>query len=207
MKYIDLINKFKEPIFNLQDLKIAGFNVSSVQLSQWTKNNYLIKLKNGVYVFTERKHQLSMEAISNYLYSPSYISLERALARYGIIPEIVYNCTAITSRKTQTIKNYFGVFIFRSIKKKLFFAYNKIKENDNVYFIAEPEKALLDYLYLNLAKIQNSDDLRELRLNETVLIDLNLDKINNYLKIYNNKKLSLILALIYNQKNAKLRSN
>lgn len=197
MKYIDFINSFKEPIFTLQDLKICGIEVSSVQLSQWTKNRYLIKLKNGVYVFSERKDLLSMEAISHSLFEPSYISLERALSRHGLIPEIVYNCTALTTRKTKTIKNDFGVFIFRNIKKDLFFGYNTIHEEGGVYFLAEPEKALLDYLYLNSAKINNQDDIMELRLNESGLAEMSREKLQAYLKIYNSKKLSRIYALIF----------
>jgi predicted transcriptional regulator of viral defense system len=198
MKYIDFINTFKEPIFTLQDLKIAGVDISSVQLSQWSKSNYLIKIKNGVYVFSERKDKLSMEAISHLLFDPSYISLERALSKHGVIPEIIYNCTAITTRKTMTIKNDFGVFIYRNIKKDLFFGYNKINENGNVYLLAEPEKAILDYLYLNSSKINNKDDIAELRFNDSVLNELNKKKIKDYLKIFNSKKLEQIFALIFN---------
>jgi len=183
----------------LQDLRIAGTEVSSVQLSQWAKNNYLIKIKNGVYVFTERKDQLSLETISHFLFEPSYISLERALSKHGLIPEIVYNCTAISARKTKTIKNIFGVFIFRSIRQDLFFGYDKIKENNNVYFLAEPEKALLDYLYLNSSKINNKDDVSELRLNEAILRELDRKKIDKYLKLFNSKKLERICALIFNE--------
>jgi predicted transcriptional regulator of viral defense system len=198
MKYIDFFNTFKEPIFTLQDLKIFGIELSSVQLSQWTKNNYLIKLKNGVYVFNERKNRLSMETISAYLYEPSYISLERALSRHGLIPEIIYNCTAVTTRKTMTITNDFGVFIYRSIRKDLFFGYNKINEKANFYLLAEPEKALLDYLYLNSSKINNPDDISELRLNEVVLNELDKKKINEYLKIFKNKKLKRACSLVFN---------
>lgn len=199
MKYIDFFNTFKESIFTLQDLKIAGIDVSSVQLSQWSKNNYLIKIKNGVYVFSERKDQLSMESISHLLFEPSYISLERALSKHGLTPEIVYNCTAITTRKTISIENDFGIFIYRSIRKDLFFGYDKISENDNIYLLAEPEKALLDYLYLNSSKINNKDDVLELRLNETGLKELNGKRMNEYLKLFKSKKLERICALIFNK--------
>ena len=159
MKYIDFFNIFKEPIFTLQDLKIVGIEISSVQLSQWTKNNYLIKVKNGIYVFQERKNLLNMETISRFLFEPSYVSMERALSKHGLIPEIVYNCTAVTTKKTMTINNAFGTFIFHSVKPEVFFGYNKIEENGNVYFLAEAEKALLDLLYINLSKINNQDEL------------------------------------------------
>lgn len=197
MKYLDFFNTFQWPIFSLQDLRIAKIKILPVQLSQWVKNGYLIKLKNGIYAFSERKSGLGLEVISRYLYEPSYISLERALSKHGLIPEIVYNVTAVTTRKTMTLKNVFGVFIFRNIKKDLFFGYNKIKENGNVYFLAEPEKALLDFLYLNAAKINNTDDVDGLRLNEIVLGGLNRKKIKEYLKIFNSRKLERIGALIF----------
>lgn len=198
MKYIDFFSVFKTPIFTKQDLKIAGIDLSPVQLSQWTKNQYLIKLKNGVYIFAGRKDQLSPEIISRFLYEPSYVSLERALARHNLIPEIVYNCTAITTKKTMTSENDFGVFIFRSIKKDLFFGYNKIIENNNAYFLAEPEKALLDYLYLNSYKINQQTDIDELRLNELSLKKLDKKKIKEYLEIFNSKKLKRLIAQIIN---------
>jgi len=197
MKYIDFNNTIKDPIFTLQDLKIAGIKVSSVQLSQWAKNNYLIKIKNGVYVFSERKNLLNMETIARFLFEPSYVSLESALSKHGLIPEIVYNCTSITARKTTTIKNVFGIFIFRNIKQKLFFGYNKIEENGNVYFLAEPEKALLDFLYLNSSKINNQDDIAELRINEIGLQELDKKKMQEYLKIFSSKKLEQIYSLIF----------
>jgi len=197
MKYLDFFNKIQEPIFSLQDLRIAGIDIFPAQLSQWVKKGYLIKVKNGVYVFSERKNQLATETISHYLFEPSYVSLERALSTYGLIPEIVYNITAVSTKKTVTFKNVFGTFIFRSLKKSLFFGYNKIRDGANVYFLADPEKALLDYLYLNSAKINTQDDINELRLNEFELKKLDRKKIDAYLIMFNSKKLERICALIF----------
>ncbi len=197
MRYLDFYNQISEPIFSLQDLRIAGINILPVQLSQWVTAGYLIKVKNGVYIFSEKKDQLAMETISHYLFEPSYISLERALSIHGLIPEIVYNTTAVTTKKTVTFKNAFGIFIFRSLKKELFFGYTKIRDGFNIYFLAEPEKALLDYLYLNSAKINNSDDVSELRLNEFELKKLDRKKISTYLTIFKSKKLERICALIF----------
>ena len=199
MKYLNFYNHIKEPIFSLQDLRIAGLAILPVQLSQWVSMNYLIKVKNGIYVFSEKKDQLVMETISHYLFEPSYISLERALSIHWLIPEIVYNITSITTRKTNTFENSFGVFIFRHLKKELFFGYDKIHDGFNIYFLADPEKSLLDYLYLNSAKINNSDDVSELRLNEFELKNLNQKKIKAYLKIFNSKKLEKIYSLIFTQ--------
>ena len=197
MKFIDFIDTYREPIFTLQDLEILGLKISTVQLSQWSKKGYLIKIRNGVYVFSERKNSLSLETLSHFIYEPSYISLERALFQYGLIPEMVYGSTAITTRKTATFENAFGVFVFRNIKKELFFGYTKIAEGNNVYFLAEKEKALLDYLYLNSSKINNLDDINELRLNETVLKEFEQKKLGDYGKIFDSKKLDKICKLIF----------
>lgn len=197
MKYIDFYNKIKEPVFSVQDLRVAGLQILPVQLSQWVRQGYLLKLKNGVYVFAERREQLSVETISHYLYEPSYVSLDRALSIHGLIPEIVYNVTAITSRKTATIKNDFGLFIYRSIKPELFFGYQKNTDGANIYLLAEPEKALLDYLYLNSARISTRGDIDELRLNEFELRELNQEKIKTYLQIFKSKKLERLCAWIF----------
>jgi hypothetical protein len=38
-------------------------------------------------------------------------------------------------------------------------------EGGGKYLLAEPEKALLDYFYFHLGKIEGSDDIEELRMN------------------------------------------
>jgi predicted transcriptional regulator of viral defense system len=180
MKYIELRQKIKTPIFSLQDLKVAGFKVRSRQLSEWADNNYLIKLKNGVYLFADKKEAVLKEHVAFNICQPSYVSLEWALSIYGLIPETVYNVTSITVRATREYNNDLGGFIYRHVKKELFFGYNKITKNSQTFLLAEPEKALLDYLYLNAHKIKTEDDIEELRLNEFNLKKLNKSKIKKY---------------------------
>ncbi len=193
MKYIDLLKKVEGPIFSLQDIKLLNEKVYPYQLSQWVKKGYLLRLKNGLFSFPERSKNLKVETIAFNLYQPSYVSLEWVLSKYGIIPEMVYNCTSITTKTTRNYKNTFGDFIFRNIKKSMFFGYEKIEENGQVYLIAYPEKALLDYLYLNMKKFKNENDLKEMRLNTEVIKKLNVEKIKEYVGIVNSKRLTKIL--------------
>jgi len=196
MKYIDLMNKIKEPIFSLQDLKLLNFKVYPYQLSEWARQGYIIKLKNGLYALADKKMDLKNECIAFNLYQPSYVSMEWALAKYGLIPEMVYNCTSITAKATRVFKNEFGVFSFRNIKKELFFGYEKINDKGQIYLMAEPEKALFDYVYLNSARINNQDDIKELRLNEFTFKDLNQTKLKKYFSVANNKKAVKIYKLL-----------
>lgn len=200
MKYNELINKVEGVIFSLQDLKLLGLKIYPYQLSNWVDKGYLIRLKNGLYVISNRKEKLKNEFIAHNLYQPSYVSLEWVLSRYNVIPEIIYNCTSVTSKTTRTFKNKFGAFIFRHLKRDLFFAYHEESDDHQTYFIAEPEKALLDYLYLNSAKINNQDDIDELRFNSESLNQFNYQKIKTYLKRFNSRKLKKIINLIFKLK-------
>ena len=198
MKYIDLINKITDPIFSIQDLALTGIKIYPYQLSAWSQKKYIQKLKNGLYVISERAKNLKMETIAFNLYQPSYISLEWALFKYGLIPEIVFNPTSVTAKTTRTFKNNFGLFSYRHLKKELFFGYRKISENGQIYLIAEPEKALLDYLYLNSPKIKTPEDIKELRFNEIEIEKLDKTKLRKYAKMANNKNLE---KLIHNTAN------
>ncbi len=197
MKYIDLIKNIREPIFSLQDLRLAGLKIYHYQLSEWSEKGYIIKLKNGVYAHSSAAASLMSEYIAFNLYQPSYVSLEWALSKYGLIPEMVYNCTSVTTKTTRSFKNKFGAFSFRSVKKELFFGYNKIHKDGQVYLMAEPEKALFDYAYLNSSQINNKDDISELRLNEFALKDLDRKKLKKYFLAANSKKMMKIFKLLY----------
>lgn len=196
MKYINLLEKVKYSIFSLQDLRLLGEKVYPYQLSQWAKKGYLLKLKNGLFAFSERKGELKIEAIAFNLYQPSYVSMEWALAKYGLIPEMAYNCTSVTTKTTRSFKNKLGNFTFRNIKESMFFGYRKVEENGQIYLIAEPEKALLDYLYLNMKKIKDKNDIEELRLNEFAVKELDRKKIKKYADAIHNKKIIKVLEMI-----------
>ncbi|HHE45906.1 MAG TPA: hypothetical protein ENL05_00960, partial [Candidatus Moranbacteria bacterium] len=87
MKYTELIKKINTPIFSLNDLQLEKLTIFPYQLREWSKKGYIIKLKNGIYAFSNQSSEILIEHISFILYQPSYISLEWALANYGLIPE------------------------------------------------------------------------------------------------------------------------
>ena len=60
-----------------------------------------------------------------------------------------------------------------------------MKAEQGPYLLAEPEKALLDYFYLNLARINTDDDFDSLRLNEEEMASsLDKDKLMKYLDVF-----------------------
>ena len=132
--------------FVMLDEKLADIRR---QVSGWAKKGYLIQLKKGVYVFSDtyRKITPSQRFIANYLVVPSYLSLEYALGYYDLIPEKVTVYSSLTTKKTQTFTNALGRFEYSSVKESLFFGFTKASTNNQDFFIALPEKAILDFFY------------------------------------------------------------
>jgi len=128
------------------------------QLTRWQKRGLIIQLKRGAYVLnkSDRKVNPSRFFFANQLLWPSYVSLESALGYYSLIPEVVVDVTSVTSKKTSRFKNPLGEFIFQRVKPAAFRGYRSYKDEAGLdVFIAEPEKAVVDFLYLNLRKFKN----------------------------------------------------
>lgn len=168
----------KYPVFTDNDAlkwfpeeKLTSFRV---QISRWLKEKKLLKLKKGTYLLAE-KEVADRFVLAPILAKPSYLSLETALNSLGIIPDIPQAVTSITTNKTCQFKTAFGIFIYHQIKKELFFGYTKVLCEPFIYFIAQPEKAVLDYLYLK-AKGVYPQSLKEIRFT--------LDKDFNWKRFY-----------------------
>ncbi len=158
------------------------------QVRYWVKQGYLIILKRGIYILDEslRKYPLSMGFIANFLVSPSYLSTEYALSYYDLIPEKTTVYTSITTKKTSIFKTQIGVFEYRSVKSALFFGFIKKTEAGSSYFIAYPEKALLDFFYLNRYKIKNHNEAFELYRFQN-LNALNLKRFDTFRLMYDSR--------------------
>lgn len=109
------------------------------------KTGLFVKLRNGLYMLAD--YPANHYLIANRLYAPSYISFDAALSFYGIIPETIYAVTSATTKATREFKADNIRFVYHKIKKESYTGYRAIKHLDNTILIAEPEKALADYLY------------------------------------------------------------
>lgn len=130
----------------------------SIQLARFAKAGALVRLRRGLYEFTHAK--IDEMVLANFIYRPSYISLESALNYYGIIPDVVQNVTSVSPVTTRTFRTSRGVFIYSKIMKNLYFGWQTVKDgkSDLSFLIAEPEKALLDYIYIR--RIRDLTDQR-----------------------------------------------
>jgi predicted transcriptional regulator of viral defense system len=191
MKYIDFYNIFKNrALIDVREVRGLFADFNSRRFYEWQKKEYIKKLSNIFYIFSDKKIGESENYfIANKLVEPSYVSTESALRIYNLIPEVVFLTTCLTTRKTRMIETPIGNFQYRSIKENIFFGYRLVDVNGLVYKIAEPEKAILDFLYLR-SDVSDEDDIDELRLNKEVYYELiNQDKLERYLKKFNSATL------------------
>ncbi|MCF7870290.1 MAG: hypothetical protein K9L69_01895 [Candidatus Omnitrophica bacterium] len=168
-----------------------------VQINRWVKANKLIKLKRGFYVLSKQYRQTKLfePYLANVLKSPSYLSLEKALEYYNLIPEGVAVFTSVTTMRQGRFLSKVGVFDYRHIKSALFWGYKSVKLNKQVGFIAEPEKALLDFFYLKAPKL-SKDFIYELRLQD--LEKLNVQRLLNYADKFKKPKIIKFAKLVAN---------
>ena len=195
MKYIDFRRQIKYPIFTTQELQLLlPQPPSATQLSRWHQQNLLIQLTRGVYLFADAKNQITLPEIANLLITPSYLSLEYALFHFNLIPEITPTATCITTKNNRQYQTYLGSIRYQHLKPSLYFGYRSQSSSARPYYLAEPEKALLDFFYLH-PSYHRLSDLQSLRLNQDSLIQLNWSKLINYSQLFPQRVQYLISLL------------
>lgn len=176
MKYRDLVQGFNHlPIIESSALRlyVRDHKALAVQLSRWVKAGRLLRLRRGSYLLPEflRRDPVLPEHIANLLVRPSYVSLERALAIHGLIPESVPLLTSVTSGRPQSLSTPVGQFSYRHVKPAWFFGYREQELGQGSALVATPEKALLDLVYLSSGEF-GPERIGELRLQNTEMLDL-----------------------------------
>ena len=167
------------------------------QINRWNKKGLLSRLRKGMYVLNKGDIKVDIDKclIANYIYEPSYISMEYALNFYGLIPERVVDITSITTRKTKTFVNDLGSFTYQHIKTNAFRGFISVENGAFSFFIAEPEKAIVDFLYLNLSKF-SEEECKEIIESYRFqnLDELDCEKLMKFGGLFSNKKLMHIIA-------------
>ncbi len=176
MRFADLLRLTREtPLFETGLLLAGEVQPASVrvQLARWVKEGKLQRLRRGLYLLAEPYRATTPHPfqIANMLVQPSYVSLQAALAYYGLIPEHVPQPTSVTVRRPARYVTPVGAFFFRHIHPRLFWGYRRVEVAPGAWaWVAEPEKALLDLLHLT----PHSDApafLQELRLQHLTRLD------------------------------------
>ena len=159
MVYEKIIN-IKKDIFSYRDMALAlGIKEPSARVAanRLVGKGLIIRIKRDLYVRADKWPYISKVArfaIANIMQVPSYISLMTALDYYEVTTQIqrgFVESIAVKWTRRKDVKD--TVFMFTKIAKSLYFGFER---KDGV-FIAWPEKALLDALYLSSLKRYSFD--------------------------------------------------
>jgi hypothetical protein len=173
------------------------------KITKLLRKEEILQLKKGLYIKNDTSNYIISEKIAaNLLYGPSYISLEYALSYYNLIPERVEAITSVTTKRKKTFNTPIGTFLYYSVQMKYYsFGVKWLREkNKRGYFIASPEKAVIDKLYFENA-FHSQNDMRiylleNLRIDKAKLKELNDVLIENIIEVYKKKSLANLLKVI-----------
>lgn len=195
MKYNQLIHVVgRLPWFDLPLLtQLSGESKRQLttQLHQWASAGKIIPLRRGLYTLADRyrKGPLSLLQLANEMMKPSYLTGLWALSYYGLIPEKVVTFTSVTTRVTREFQNGLGTFAYSSLKQDFFWGFVSVPIEGAPVWMAEPEKAILDYWHLQRGEWTDGR-LAEMRFQNTE--QLNFEKLDRYAEKWASPRLRLI---------------
>ena len=163
-----VIKKLDKRIFTTRELSsVSGKSPSAVNqsLNNLVREGVVIKIYRGIWAV-----QLNGEAISPYAVIPylfpaarAYVSFISALHIYGIIEQIPQATTLVSTAHARTIRTAIGDFYAHRVTPSFFTGFDWYKKSGS-FLIAEPEKALIDSLYLSAYKKKRFGNFPELHL-------------------------------------------
>jgi predicted transcriptional regulator of viral defense system len=154
--------------FNQHDLKkfyCYQKNSLKVLLSSWSSKELIHHLGRGYYAFDLTR--LDYLALANELDQNSYISFEYALYYYNLTNQVPTVVTLATKNRSRVIKIKNWTFEYTHLKDDLHFDYELRKK----IYIATPEKALADLIYLMARgqRIAELDSLEKKKIDQKKL--------------------------------------
>jgi len=148
---INKLNKNEKLILSVDDIAgilSIGKESARVTANRYVKQNLLLRLKRDFYMTPDKFYNLKEEGlfqIANYLQVPSYVSLISALSYYNISTQQLRGIIeSVALKRSKTFSVDGTEFRFILVKKDFYAGF--ITENN--FFIASPEKALADAVYL-----------------------------------------------------------
>src|SRR2546421_1565076 len=116
-------------------------------LRRYEAQGLVERVSTKIYINHLNQH-FSPRDLVNVLRPRSYISLESALVERGIISQNPSVLICVTPGYPQAFRSKSVTIVYRKISPALYWGYEEKATRYNKYLIAEPEKALLDWIYL-----------------------------------------------------------
>ena len=103
----------------------------------------------------------------------------KILTKYGLLSQAVHTLTLVTTKLPYTYRTRQMVYEYHQINRSLFWGYKR----EGAVLIAEPEKALLDLIYIRCVSNRelNLDGAASL-VNDMAVHELDLKRLHQYSK-------------------------
>jgi len=174
------IFKSKSTVLSFKEILLSAGPISSDLLKRrlyyYVQHGELYAVRKGFYA---RDKNYNRREFATKLFTPSYISFETVLAEAGVIFQY-YSTIFVATYQTKDIICDGQEYSYKKLKDTILVNTTGV-ENRGGYFIASPERAFLDVLYLN--KNYYFDNLSA----------LSFDKILSILPIYHNKRMEEVV--------------
>ncbi|MDP2929809.1 MAG: hypothetical protein Q8O01_07110 [Candidatus Omnitrophota bacterium] len=167
---LPVIKKLGKQVFTTHELSLASgrsLSVVTQSLNNLVREGAVIKVRRGVWA-EEGLGAISPYAVIPYLFPAhrAYVSFISALHIHGVIEQIPQVTTLASTAHAGIIKTSIGTFYVHHIMPSFFCGFGWYKGNGS-FLIAEPEKALIDSLYLSAYKRKRFGRFPELHFPKT----------------------------------------
>ena len=150
MKFFEL-HTIRKLYFGYEEIaRVLGISPASarVSASRYVKQGLLVRIKRNMYMLREvwsAAGKAEKFLLANLGQTPSYISLMTALDYYEITTQVQRDYfESVAVKRTKEFQVDGSLFRYSKIADNLYFGFKKEKG----FFIATPEKALVDAFYL-----------------------------------------------------------
>jgi predicted transcriptional regulator of viral defense system len=152
------------------------------RINQLARAGWLRRIKQGLYLIVDSlsarsQTDISLAVVANALIGESYVSLSYALNYYQMFDQYDKIITSITVKGSKKYNFDNHIFKFAKVKEDQYFGFIEKRENGKIIKIAEAEKALIDYLYLDKSFGSASLVFEKIRDHRS---ELDLNKLQDY---------------------------
>lgn len=178
---LSCIKQLRRPVFTSREIiMLSGKSASVVTqtLNYLSRQGIIIKVSRGVWAEAEN-NKVSQYSLIPFLPGAhrAYVSFFSALHLHGMIEQIPQVVTLASTSHTRTIKTKLGTFVVHQISPTFFKGFDWYR-NEGSFLIADPEKALVDCLYLSSRRKKQFGHFPEIHLPS----GFNLKKVKDWVK-------------------------
>ncbi len=165
------IKQLRRPVFTTREVAASsgGTLSNTIQaLNHLEREGVVLKLARGIWALDIGSEKINPYSVIPFLLPSQrvYVSFVSALYLHGIIEQIPQAITLASTAHTKTIRTKLGTFYIHRIAPSFFKGFDWYKGSGK-FLIAEPEKALIDCLYIAARRKKQFNHFPELHFTKS----------------------------------------